>query len=46
VSYLTTSDAAAAEISGVLRDGDVLLVKGSRGVRTDIVADRVKAATA
>jgi len=46
VSYLTTSDAAAAEISSVLKDGDVLLVKGSRGIRTDIVADHVKAAAA
>jgi UDP-N-acetylmuramoyl-tripeptide--D-alanyl-D-alanine ligase len=43
VSYVTTSDAAADAISGILRAGDVLLVKGSRGIHTDVVADRVKA---
>jgi UDP-N-acetylmuramoyl-tripeptide--D-alanyl-D-alanine ligase len=43
VSYVTTSDAAGDAISGILRAGDVLLVKGSRGIHTEVVADRVKA---
>jgi UDP-N-acetylmuramoyl-tripeptide--D-alanyl-D-alanine ligase len=43
VSYVTTSAAAADAISGILRAGDVLLVKGSRGIHTEFVADLVKA---
>jgi UDP-N-acetylmuramoyl-tripeptide--D-alanyl-D-alanine ligase len=43
VSYYETSDAAAPAIVARLRPGDVVLVKGSRGTRTDIVADAVKA---
>jgi UDP-N-acetylmuramoyl-tripeptide--D-alanyl-D-alanine ligase len=46
VSYVTTSDAAADAISGILRAGDLLLVKGSRAIHTEFVADRVKAAAA
>jgi len=46
VTHLASSDAAADAIVPMLRPGDVLLVKGSRGVRTDVVADRVKAAAA
>ena len=42
VSYFTTSDDAADAVAAMLRAGDVVLVKGSRGTRTDIVADRVK----
>jgi UDP-N-acetylmuramoyl-tripeptide--D-alanyl-D-alanine ligase len=43
VQHFATSDDAAAPVAALLRAGDVVLVKGSRGTRTDIVADRVKA---
>ena len=43
VAHFATSDAAAAAVVGALRPGDVVLVKGSRGIRTDVVADRIAA---
>ena len=43
VRHFATSDEAAGPVAAMLRAGDVVLVKGSRGTRTDIVADRVKA---
>jgi UDP-N-acetylmuramoyl-tripeptide--D-alanyl-D-alanine ligase len=43
VRHFATSDDAAAPVASMLRAGDVVLVKGSRGTRTDVVADRVKA---
>ena len=43
VSHYATSQEAADAIGAMLRPGDVVLVKGSRGTRTDLVADRVKA---
>jgi len=43
VTYVATSRDAADVVSGVLRPGDLVLVKGSRGVRMDVVADLVKA---
>ena len=43
VRYFENSEAAADAISAELRDGDVVLVKGSRGIRTDVVADRILA---
>jgi UDP-N-acetylmuramoyl-tripeptide--D-alanyl-D-alanine ligase len=43
VSHFDTSAMAAASIASALRAGDVVLVKGSRGIRTDIVADRIAA---
>jgi UDP-N-acetylmuramoyl-tripeptide--D-alanyl-D-alanine ligase len=46
VKHVATSAEAADAVVPMLREGDVVLVKGSRGVRTDIVADRVKAAGA
>lgn len=36
-----TSVAAADAIEGIVAPGDLVLVKGSRGVRTDVVADRL-----
>lgn len=43
VSYHEQSDEAASAVAGVLRAGDLVLVKGSRGTRTDVVADRIVA---
>lgn len=43
VTHFETSELAAAAVSGLLRASDVVLVKGSRGTRTDIVADRIVA---
>jgi len=43
VRYFPTSDEAAEAIAASVRSGDVVLVKGSRGVRTDRVVDRLKA---
>lgn len=36
------SAAAANELPSIVRPGDLILIKGSRGTRTDIVADRLK----
>jgi UDP-N-acetylmuramoyl-tripeptide--D-alanyl-D-alanine ligase len=41
VTYFELSAPAAAEIVAAIREGDVVLVKGSRGTRTDLVADRI-----
>jgi UDP-N-acetylmuramoyl-tripeptide--D-alanyl-D-alanine ligase len=43
VVYLANSDLAAPVVAGAVRDGDLVLVKGSRGTRTDIVVDRLVA---
>jgi UDP-N-acetylmuramyl pentapeptide synthase len=43
VHHFQTSDAAADAIVELARPGDVILVKGSRGVGTDRVVDRLKA---
>jgi UDP-N-acetylmuramoyl-tripeptide--D-alanyl-D-alanine ligase len=42
VRYFATSDEAAAAVAGLVRPGDLVLVKGSRGVRTDRVVERLK----
>lgn len=36
------STAAAEALPSIVRSGDLILIKGSRGTRTDIVADRLK----
>jgi UDP-N-acetylmuramoyl-tripeptide--D-alanyl-D-alanine ligase len=46
VLHVATSAEAADAVLPMLREGDLVLVKGSRGVRTDIVADRLKDAGA
>ena len=42
VSYVETSDAAAGIALRLVRPGDLVLVKGSRGIGTDIVVERLK----
>jgi UDP-N-acetylmuramoyl-tripeptide--D-alanyl-D-alanine ligase len=44
VRHFATSDEAADAAVAAVREGDVVLVKGSRGVKTDRVVDRLKAA--
>ncbi len=41
--YFKTSDEAADAFPSFVHDGDLVLVKGSRGIRTDLVVDRLKA---
>jgi len=43
VQHFSTSDDAADAAAALVRSGDLVLVKGSRGVRTDLVVDRLKA---
>src|SRR5262249_2200378 len=43
VHYFATSDEAAAAAASLVADGDLVLVKGSRGVKTDRVVERLKA---
>jgi UDP-N-acetylmuramoyl-tripeptide--D-alanyl-D-alanine ligase len=43
VAHFSSSESAATVIAGAVRAGDLVLVKGSRGIRTDLVADRIKA---
>ena len=43
VHYVEDSRAAADLAARLVRSGDVVLVKGSRGVRTEVVVDRLKA---
>ena len=43
VHYAADSHRAAEIAAAVVKAGDLVLVKGSRGIRTDIVVDRLKA---
>jgi UDP-N-acetylmuramoyl-tripeptide--D-alanyl-D-alanine ligase len=43
VLYFAQSAEAAAPVAAQVRRGDLVLVKGSRGTRTDLVADRLAA---
>ena len=43
VAYVVTSAEAAELAAGRTRPGDLVLVKGSRGIGTDVVVDRLKA---
>jgi UDP-N-acetylmuramoyl-tripeptide--D-alanyl-D-alanine ligase len=43
VSYVSGNEEAAQLALRLIRPGDLVLVKGSRGIGTDLVADRLKA---
>jgi len=43
VTHVETSDVAAPIVAAAVRSGDLVLVKGSRGTKTDVVADRIVA---
>jgi UDP-N-acetylmuramoyl-tripeptide--D-alanyl-D-alanine ligase len=43
VTYVERSESAADVVKSALRAGDLVLVKGSRGIRTDIVVERIMA---
>jgi UDP-N-acetylmuramoyl-tripeptide--D-alanyl-D-alanine ligase len=42
VRHYAASDEAAEALAALLHRGDLILVKGSRGVRTDRIVDRLK----
>ena len=43
VRYFDNSESAAPLVAEAIADGDLVLVKGSRGTRTDVIADRIAA---
>ena len=43
VHYVENSTAAADLAVALVKPGDLVLVKGSRGIRTEVVVDRLKA---
>jgi UDP-N-acetylmuramyl pentapeptide synthase len=44
VRHFDDSRQAAAAVAGLVGDGDVVLVKGSRGTHMDVIADRLQEA--
>jgi UDP-N-acetylmuramoyl-tripeptide--D-alanyl-D-alanine ligase len=42
VMTFSSSDEAAARISALIEDGDLILVKGSRGINTERVVEKLK----
>lgn len=42
VHYVENSEAAADLVATLVQSGDIVLVKGSRGIRTEAVVDRLK----
>jgi UDP-N-acetylmuramoyl-tripeptide--D-alanyl-D-alanine ligase len=43
IHYVENSDRAADLAATLVKPGDLVLVKGSRGIRTEVVVDRLKA---
>ena len=43
VSWFTRSEEAAPVVVADIGPGDAVLVKGSRGIRTDVIVDRLTA---
>ena len=43
VHYVANSEEAADLAATLVKPGDLVLVKGSRGIRTEVVVDRLKA---
>jgi UDP-N-acetylmuramoyl-tripeptide--D-alanyl-D-alanine ligase len=43
LSFATSED-AAAQVPALLREGDLVLVKGSRGIRTETIVEALKEA--
>jgi UDP-N-acetylmuramoyl-tripeptide--D-alanyl-D-alanine ligase len=43
VIYVASSEEAAPLVAAAVRRGDLVLVKGSRGIRTDVIVDRLVA---
>ncbi len=43
VNWMTSSAEAADAVAAWLRPGDLVLVKGSRGIKTDVVVERIAA---
>jgi UDP-N-acetylmuramoyl-tripeptide--D-alanyl-D-alanine ligase len=43
VHHFSTSEEAAEAAASLVKAGDLVLIKGSRGVRTDRIVDRLKA---
>ncbi len=42
VRMFSTSEEAAAQISSIVEEGDLILVKGSRGIKTELLVERLE----